>query len=103
MLCKYMSDLNNCSSCYDVNGNLVLPGVTYTNNRNIYQADTVFKLITRDYSVNTPAGAASESNGDKLPIKFNAGRLRFLVRSTVVSDSAEFYTKQNIRIVYTKK
>lgn len=87
---------------YDTNGNLVLPGVAYTNNKNIYQTDAVFKLITRNYSVNTPIGSASEFNANKLPVKFNSGKLPFLVRNTYYNGQNDFYDKQNIRITYTK-
>ena len=56
---------------YDANGNLQ-PGVGYTNKTNIRQTNKVWMFISRDYSVNSPVGDASQYNGEKLPVKLNA-------------------------------
>ena len=57
---------------YDANGNLVNPGVSYSNKINIRQTNKVWMFISRDYSINSPAGDASQYNGERLPVKLNA-------------------------------
>lgn len=56
---------------YDSNGNLVKPGVTYSNKMNIRQTNKVWMFLDRDYSLNSPEGDASQYNGEKLPVKLN--------------------------------
>ncbi|MFT3704527.1 MAG: hypothetical protein QM802_19320 [Agriterribacter sp.] len=56
---------------YDANGNLIKPGVNYTNKTNIRQTHKTWMFIDRDYSVNQPEGDAIAFNGNKLPTKFN--------------------------------
>ena len=54
---------------YDANGNLVKPGVSYSNKTNIRQISKVWMFLDRDYSINSPNGAASQYNQHKLPVK----------------------------------
>lgn len=54
---------------YNAAGNLVLPGVTYTGKTNIKQTHKTWMFITRDYSMNAPAGQATQYNSNKLPVK----------------------------------
>lgn len=56
---------------YDANGNLQ-PSVGYSNKTNIRQTNKVWMFISRDYSVNSPIGDASQYNGQKLPVALNA-------------------------------
>ena len=54
---------------YDANGNLVKPGVSYSNKTNIRQISKVWMFLDRDYRINSPNGAASQYNQHKLPVK----------------------------------
>ncbi|HRP32910.1 MAG TPA: RHS repeat protein [Agriterribacter sp.] len=56
---------------YDQNGNLIKPGVTYTNKTSILQTNKVWMFLARDYSVNSPEGSATKYNQFKLPVKLN--------------------------------
>lgn len=56
---------------YDGSGNLIKPGVTYTNKKNIRQTNKTWMLIDRNYSINQPNGDAVQYNSNKLPVKFN--------------------------------
>ncbi|HRP30692.1 MAG TPA: hypothetical protein PKV73_02330 [Agriterribacter sp.] len=56
---------------YDSNGNLVKPGVTYSNKINIRQTSRTWMFIDRDYSVNSPVGEASTFNSFGLPVKLD--------------------------------
>ncbi len=51
---------------YDINGNLVLPGITYDNKVNIHRTNKVFMFVDRDYSMNNPFTAPAY-NGYGLP------------------------------------
>ncbi|MFT3704526.1 MAG: hypothetical protein QM802_19315 [Agriterribacter sp.] len=59
------------SYTYNSSGNLVLPGVTYTDKTNIKQTHKTWMLITKDYSLNAPTGQATQYNTNKLPVKAN--------------------------------
>jgi hypothetical protein len=61
----------NLTFTYDSNGNLIRPGVTYSNKTNIRQTSKVWMFLDRDYSINSPEGAASKFNHSKLPVKLN--------------------------------
>lgn len=61
----------NATYIYDSNGNLVKPGVTYTNKTNIRQTNKVWMFLDRDYSINSPVGEASQFNQSGLPVKLN--------------------------------
>ncbi len=54
---------------YNSSGNLVLPGVTYTDKTNIKQTHKTWMFIAKDYSVNAPSGQAAQYNSNKLPVK----------------------------------
>ena len=56
---------------YDGSGNLIKPGVTYTNKKNIRQTSKTWMLIDRNYSINQPNGDAVQYNSNNLPVKFN--------------------------------
>jgi hypothetical protein len=56
---------------YDANGNLIIPGTSYSNKTNIRQTNKIFALIDRNYSVNQPLGDAAQYNNNDLPVKFN--------------------------------
>jgi len=56
---------------YDANGNLIKPGVSYSNKTNIRQTNKAWMLIDRDYSINQPEGDAVQYNNNNLPVKFN--------------------------------
>lgn len=56
---------------YDSNGNLVKPGVTYNNKINIRQTNRVWMFLDRDYSINSPVGAASTFHSSGLPVELN--------------------------------
>lgn len=58
---------------YDASGNLIKPGVRYTNKTSIFQTDKTLMFITRDYSVNAPVGMATQFNSNQLPVKLNPG------------------------------
>lgn len=57
---------------YDAHGNLIKPGISYTNKTNLRQTSKVWMFITRDYSINSPVGNASKYNKEKLPVKLNS-------------------------------
>lgn len=61
----------NITYTYDGHGNLVKPGVTYTGKINMRQTNGVWMFLDRDYSVNSPVGAASAYNASGLPVKLN--------------------------------
>ena len=54
------------SYAYDVNGNLIRPGVTYDNKVNIHRTNKIFMFVDRDYSMNNPY-TATTYNGYGLP------------------------------------
>ena len=56
---------------YDAAGNLVKPGFTYTNKKNILQTNNVWMFLANDYSVNTREGQALSYNNNNLPVLFN--------------------------------
>lgn len=64
-------DLVVLAYAYDGNGNLIKPGVTYSNEISMWQTNKVWMFLNRDYSVNSPVGLASEYNQHKLPVKLN--------------------------------
>ena len=66
---KSEGDYSNDTYTYNAAGNLVLPGVTYTDKTNIKQTHKTWMFITSDYSVNAPAGQATQYNSNKLPVK----------------------------------
>ena len=69
---KYPSNiLRVFTYAYDGNGNLIKPGVTYSNKISMWQTNKVWMFLHRDYSVNSPAGLASQYNQYKLPVKLN--------------------------------
>ncbi len=51
---------------YDINGNLIRPGIVYDSKVNIHRTNKVFMFVDRDYSMNNPFTAASY-NGYSLP------------------------------------
>lgn len=51
---------------YDINGNLVRPGVVYDSKVNIHRTNKVFMFVDRDYSMNNPFTATAYS-GYSLP------------------------------------
>ncbi len=57
---------------YDTNGNLINPGVSYSNKTNIRQTNKAWMLIDRNYSINQPLGEAAQFNNNNLPVKFNS-------------------------------
>ena len=61
----------NITYTYDSNGNLVKPGVNYSNKINLRRTNKVWMFLDRDYSLNSPVGDASQYNGEKLPVKLN--------------------------------
>jgi YD repeat-containing protein len=60
---------------YDSNGNLVRPGVTYSNKTNIYQTNKTWMFLAKDYSVNSANGVATQFNANKLPVNINTNML----------------------------
>ncbi|MBX3257768.1 MAG: hypothetical protein KF862_26805 [Chitinophagaceae bacterium] len=61
---------------YNADGNLIRPGVTYTNQPSIRQTNKVWKFIDRDYSVNQPEGEIEVFNTYNLPYIFKEERLQ---------------------------
>ncbi len=55
---------------YDAKGNLIRPGVTYTNKLNIKQTNKVWQFLSKDYSFNAPEGEATEYDENRLPVSF---------------------------------
>jgi hypothetical protein len=51
---------------YDLNGNLIRPGVLYDNKVNIHRTNKIFMFVDRDFSMNNPFTAATY-NGYSLP------------------------------------
>jgi len=51
---------------YDVNGNLIRPGIVYDNKVNIHRTNKVFMFVDRDYSMNNPF-TATNYNAYSLP------------------------------------
>jgi hypothetical protein len=90
----------NATYNYDANGNLVKPGVTYTNKTSMLQTNKTLMFISRDYSVNAPAGFATQFNSNKLPVKVNSGKLPIFTRGGV---SGVYYDNENIRVEYQCK
>ncbi|HRO44257.1 hypothetical protein [Agriterribacter sp.] len=87
----------NATYNYDANGNLVKPGVTYTNKTSMLQTNKTLMFISRDYSVNAPAGFATQFNSNKLPVKVNSGKLPIFTRGGL---SGIYYDNENIRVKY---
>lgn len=56
---------------YDTGGNLVKPGVTYTDKVNINQTNKVWMFIANDFSLNQADGDATQFNSNDLPTAFN--------------------------------
>lgn len=59
---------------YNADGNLIKPGVTYTNKPNIRQTHKVWRFIDMDYSINQPEGEVDVFNAYNLPYQFNDER-----------------------------
>lgn len=76
---------------YDSKGNLIKPGVTYTNKINIKQTNRVWMFITQDYSMNAPAGEADSYNNNNLPA--TAKKFSFTIYPSDLED-------QEVRIKY---
>lgn len=55
---------------YDLNGNLIKPGVNYSNKPNIRQTNKIWQFIDRDYSVNQPLGEVESFTIHNLPYTF---------------------------------
>lgn len=88
---------------YNSQGNLTIPGVTYTSKKSIYQTNKAFMFVNRNYSVNTPVGYASQFNSNELPVKFNSGRLPFFTQKANFQRPEDAYENQNIRVKYLCK
>ena len=84
---------------YDANGNLVKPGATYTNKTSMLQTNKTLMFISRDYSVNAPAGFATRFNSNKLPVKINSGKIPIFTDG----HSGVYYDNENIRVEYQCK
>ena len=86
---------------YDASGNLIKPGVRYTSQKSIFQTDKTLMFITRDYSINTPVGVATQFNSNQLPVKFNPGEPALFVTNT---DRDRFdFEKQGAKVTYQCK
>lgn len=86
---------------YDNKGNLIKPGVTYTNKTNIFQTSKTLMFVTRDYSMNMATGYATQFNSNQLPVKFNSGYLPLITK--VESVTLDPYEHQNISVKYRCK
>lgn len=86
---------------YDASGNLVKPGVRYTSQKSMLQTDKTLMFITRDYSVNTPVGIATQFNSNQLPVKFNPGEPALFV--TTLYSNEHTYEKQSAKVTYQCK
>lgn len=84
---------------YDSRGNLIKPGLTYTNKTSIFQTDKVFMFVNRDYSINTPSGYANKFNSNGLPVKFNSGYLPFFTNGSIIPVTW-YYSNQDIIVEY---
>lgn len=89
----------NATYNYDANGNLVKPGVTYTNKTSMLQTNKTLMFISRDYSVNAPAGFATRFNSNQLPVKINSGKIPIFTDG----HSGVYYDNENIRVEYQCK
>lgn len=60
---------------YDSRGNLIKPGVTYSNKINIYQTNKVWMFLARDYSKNAQEEESITYNAYGLPEEFDLNDL----------------------------
>ncbi|MFT3948132.1 MAG: hypothetical protein QM763_14265 [Agriterribacter sp.] len=79
---------------YDASGNLIRPGVTYSDKINIKQTNKVWMFLARDYSTNAPAGEASGYNTNKLPVRYPSGKNFFFDKVYSLPE------QEDVRIVY---
>ncbi|MFT3747687.1 MAG: hypothetical protein QM768_05195 [Agriterribacter sp.] len=73
---------------YDASGNLVKPGVTYSNKTNIKQTNKVWMFLAGDYSVNAPAGEALAYNSNNLPVLYRK-RVPFFAEPYLTPDDSQ--------------
>ncbi|MFT3948697.1 MAG: hypothetical protein QM763_17165 [Agriterribacter sp.] len=57
---------------YNADGNLIIPGVTYSGKPNIRQTNKIWQFIDRNYSVNQPRGEVAVFNTYSLPYIFRS-------------------------------
>ncbi|HRP57482.1 hypothetical protein [Agriterribacter sp.] len=86
---------------YDASGNRIIPGVRYTSKKSMLQTDKTLMFITRDYSINTPAGIATQFNSNQLPVKFNPGEPALFV--TTIYSNQHSFEKQIAKVAYQCK
>jgi hypothetical protein len=65
---------------YDRRGNLISPGYTYDNKKNIARTHPIWMYITRNYSINNPEKASSY-NSSGLPLTYGNIYVNFLESS----------------------
>ncbi|MFT4017246.1 MAG: hypothetical protein QM668_09815 [Agriterribacter sp.] len=95
------SDGNTVSYNYDNKGNLIKPGVTYTNKTNTLQTSKALMFVTRNYSVNATTGSATQFNTNGLPVKINAGYLPVITE--IYPGLISPFDQQNVTVKYICK
>ncbi len=82
---------------YDMNGNLIKPGVTYNNKPNIRQTSKIWQFIDRDFSVNQPRDEVEAFTANNLPYTFRnpistQSEILYIAQGSIVTYNCESVT-----------